>query len=594
MRRRDERGATAVLVSLLMSGVLLASAAFAVDLGQQRVVRSDMQAVADLVAMDMARNLQAKAVSAYTSAERAEFDRQFAKSVDRNDSAIGGRLDSGDPSKVSWAFVVRDGSGWKELSRWSSGEVPDGIRVRARSKTGAAFSRSELAAGRSAVATMEPVVCFSAGANLADLELDSNVLVQALESFLGIDLLNLSLTAVGETGIVDLKRATIPLVDLAAALNVGSVEALLTSPTPISIGRLLEASATALDRQGTLVGANAALILEALKLNTRLSAPTIKVADIVKLAPGTGSALDATVGVLDLLQAFVFVAGKNAVGATAPISLPGLGTVDATVSVIETPTIACARPSDTPKVAAESAQVRVRARINLTSGTLITELLAGVDNTLKSLLTLGGLFETRQERIKAGTTATSVEVELTSARATAVLKTPGGLRCSDPASQTATLDVTTSTLYVGVGVRLTYKTEYREKEAPLYPWGDWQALEDVDDTLLTLGANLGDTTPSAVDLAFAPPPSEDLPSATKSTPLALALSVSTSQRTAIGGLVGALLTPVMDYLVNPLVSTLNTRLLPGLRTTLGLLGIELGKTTVKAGGRPTCVPRLIG
>ena len=45
-RRRDERGVTTVMVAI-MTGVLVVSAAFAVDLGLQRVLRRDLQAVVD-------------------------------------------------------------------------------------------------------------------------------------------------------------------------------------------------------------------------------------------------------------------------------------------------------------------------------------------------------------------------------------------------------------------------------------------------------------------------------------------------------------------------------------------------------------------
>ncbi len=53
-RKRDERGTTIVLVAIV-SIVLVTIAAFAVDLGMQRVARRDMQALADAVALDLAR-----------------------------------------------------------------------------------------------------------------------------------------------------------------------------------------------------------------------------------------------------------------------------------------------------------------------------------------------------------------------------------------------------------------------------------------------------------------------------------------------------------------------------------------------------------
>ena len=52
--RRDERGAIIPMVAMLLV-VLIPSTAIAVDLGMQRVVRRDMQALADVVALDLVR-----------------------------------------------------------------------------------------------------------------------------------------------------------------------------------------------------------------------------------------------------------------------------------------------------------------------------------------------------------------------------------------------------------------------------------------------------------------------------------------------------------------------------------------------------------
>ncbi|WP_408896130.1 hypothetical protein ACJ5H2_14560 [Nocardioides sp. R1-1] len=601
-RRPDQRGASAVVVAVLMAGVLVVSAAFAVDLGQQRVVRRDMQAVADLVALDLARTLQAKPVSAYSSAEQAQMDQAFAKSVRRNTSALGGALDPTKPGEVDWQFVVRDGAGWKKIDKWTSAAVPDGVRVVAHSDTAAAFGgitgTARMEASRPAVATMEPQLCFSVGTNLVDLDTSSNVVVQALKKFVGIDLVTLSLSAVGPSGIADLKSATVPLVGLAAALNVGSVNALLTTPTPISVGQLLTAMVTVLDGQRNedgskdLAAANVAVLLRELLKVDKLTTPTVKVADILAVAPGTASALDASISVADFLNVFAYVAGKNALGVTAPISLPGIGNAVADVKVIEIPRPACARPSDNPKTVATSAQVQASAVVDLAATTLVTDLLTGLNNLLTSLL--GGLLSTREERIKPGSMAASLVVKANSAQPTASLKVPGGIRCTDAANQSATLDVTTSLANVTVDLRLQYQVERRTRATILSPWSAWTTITTVNSNLLTLGANLGDSGSVPVELVFPPPPDKTLPSATKSTALSLSLAVTAGQETAIGGIVGSLLNPVMSHLVNPLVPLLNSGLLPAVRTLLGALGVELGRTTVMATGRPVCLPRLVG
>jgi len=601
-RRVEERGASTVLVAALLATVLIVSAAFAVDIGQQRVVRRDMQAVADLVALDLARTLQAKPVSTYTAGEQAQMNQAFAKSVRRNRSALGGELDPTKASQIDWQFVVRDGDGWKKLDKWTSSVVPDGVRVIAHSGTDAAFGgvtgTARMEASRPAVATMEPQLCFSVGTNLVDLDTASNVVVQALERFVGIDLLALSLSAVGPSGIADLKTATVPLVDLAAALNVGSVNSLLTTPTPISVGTLLTAMATVLDAKkkddGTkdLAAANVAVLLRKLVEIDKLATPTVRFSDLLEVAPGTASALDASVAVADFLNVFAYVAGKNALGLTVPFALPGVGSGSAAVKVIEIPQPVCARPSDVPKVVATSAQVQASVSLDLATTTLVTDLLTGLNNTLSALL--GGLLSTREERIKPGSMAASLVVKATSAKPSASLRVPGGIRCTDAANQSATLEVTTSLANVTVDLHLRYQVERRTRATILSPWSPWATITTVDSDLLSLGANLGDAETVPVELVFPAPPDPSLPSATKSTALNLSLTVTAGQETAIGGIVGSLLNPVMSHLVNPLLPLLNTGLLPALRTMLGKLGVELGRTTVVATGRPACVPRLVG
>ena len=56
---RDERGAIIPMVALLMS-VLMGAAAMGVDLGQLRVGRVDMQSLADVVSLDLARQIDGR------------------------------------------------------------------------------------------------------------------------------------------------------------------------------------------------------------------------------------------------------------------------------------------------------------------------------------------------------------------------------------------------------------------------------------------------------------------------------------------------------------------------------------------------------
>lgn len=602
MRRqdRDERGAAAVIVAVAMSAVLLVIAAIAVDLGSQRVVRSDMQALADVVALDMSRQLTGKKVNEYTATEQSSMQTAFVSSVKRNVTTLGGAVDPA-TDDISWDFVVWNVATkkWDPLTKWSSPTEPEGIRVTASSDVAFVFAGMTGAdsggATRQAVGALDPLVCFSAGSNLADIDTADNVLVQALETFLGIDLLDLSASAVGPDGILSLKNTKIPLLDLAAALDVGTVDALVSSNQPITVGQLLEASAEVLNNQGTAAALDAALIFQALAAQANLATPTLLVSDILSIAPGAGSALTAEIGVLDLLNALVYVAGEHAVGASVPLNVPLVGLVDADVSVIEIPKITCAKPGQNPPGRAESAQVRLDAEVDLpVTGSLLTNVLAGVNNLLSSLL--GGLLGTREERVKPGTLWTKVRISATAAHSSAVLKSPGGIRCSSTGAsgQGVSFDVTSGLANLSVSIDTGYELERRTRPSFLSPWGPWQTFETIDETLIGITAGLGDETPYTADLDFPLPPSEEMPSHTRNTPLAINLSLTTSQQNAVTGLLGDLATPIINNLLNPLLTAFNTSLMPQLDAALGLLGVTLGKTTVKASGRPSCYPKLVG
>lgn len=592
MRRREdgERGAAAVVTSIVMV-VLLLMAAFAVDLGQQRVVRSDVQAIADVVALDVSRLLDGRKVSQYTDDELDMFEAAKNESVDRNTAALGGELSHSD---VTWEFVKLVAGDWVAAQ---GNDVVEAVKVTASSTVGFAFGQladpegDGLGATRSAVASLEPFVCFSAGANLVDLHADDNVLVQALETFLGIDLLDLSASVVGPGGIASLPEVSVPLVDLAGALGVGTVDGLVNMSEPITVGELLTAMAEVLNTSGDLADADAALLLGALATRAALATPTLVISDILVVAPGGGSALNADVNVLDILNAVVFVAGEHAVGVTAPLNIDGVGALDASVTVIEIPKIACARPNQTPPVVAQSAQVRLTAHLDFPAGSsLVTNLLAGLNNTLSALL--GELLSTRQEEIR--NLRSGLAITVTSTSTTAKLHDPAGLRCSTPNGQQVTLDVTSSLADVDLALGTSYEVWRRTRALPLLPWGNWNKVTTVDDTILGLTAGVGDATPYEVTLTYPPPPSEEMPSHTRNTPLAVNLQLTLSDRNLITAIVGSLVDPIMDALVNPLLTALNADLMPALDSTFGLLGIEFGNATVKASGRPGCSPRLVG
>src|SRR3546814_956158 len=85
-RERDESGAVAVMVGLL-TVVLVGVCSLAIDIGYQRVAKRDMQAIADIVSMDMARKLDGKTTGQLSGATWTDA---LADSLNRNaNSSVG-------------------------------------------------------------------------------------------------------------------------------------------------------------------------------------------------------------------------------------------------------------------------------------------------------------------------------------------------------------------------------------------------------------------------------------------------------------------------------------------------------------------------
>jgi Flp pilus assembly protein TadG len=88
-RGRDERGVVAITLALISCFVLIPLAALAVDIGVQRVARTDMQSLADMVALDLARGLDGKTTASQWAAKSPLLQQRAEASRDRNDTTVG-------------------------------------------------------------------------------------------------------------------------------------------------------------------------------------------------------------------------------------------------------------------------------------------------------------------------------------------------------------------------------------------------------------------------------------------------------------------------------------------------------------------------
>ncbi len=315
---RDERGASLAIVGVVMS-VLIVVAAFAVDLGMQRVVRRDMQALADVVALDMARRLDGTSTALQL---KSVMDSARDASVARNGDTLG------DPPKVEYRLGGLDLNGNFSVSI----SPPTAVEVTAGSKVDFAFAPGAGAATRTAIAMSQGSACFKAGSFALGLATKNSVLSPILGSAAAARLLSYG-------GIVG---ANVSLLGLAAKLGVGSPTALLTAPN-ITVGQFLDASAALLTEEGGTGNLNLATQLGQIKTDLGpLASENINFGELLSLGQGNNSALDADVNVLDLLTGGLIVAnGVNGV-AVPGLNLSVLGTtLQARLWITQAPRIAC-------------------------------------------------------------------------------------------------------------------------------------------------------------------------------------------------------------------------------------------------------------
>lgn len=338
-RARGERGAAAVIMGVGLTLVLVLIAAFAVDLGMQRTARRDMQALADVVALDLARNLDGRTRSALAST----MDAAMAKSLARNQDTVGA-----DPD-LDWDLgKLQDG----EFVPVGDDDIPTAVQVTADTSVDFAFGGvtgvASGDAGRQAVAESVESACFRIGSFIASLDSSQGTLLNPLlggllNSTLALDLVSYKGLAAANVSLLDLVEV--------GGLGVGTVDELLELDN-VSVGALFIAAAKVLDSQGKLVEAD---LLRAIPIDA--NTPRISIGDIIDAAPTDAAALDAQVNVLDLITGAALVANEgHAVNIpNLGITLPGLVSTTTTLTVIESPRTRCGRKGTTN----ETAQVRL-------------------------------------------------------------------------------------------------------------------------------------------------------------------------------------------------------------------------------------------
>ena len=395
-RAAGERGVVLPLVAIVI-GVLITFTAIAVDLGFQRVARRDVQAIADVVALDAVRRLDGQDVTTLDPV----VDAAAAASVLRNPAGVGeapGTCTSPAAPVGVTCLDVRlgevDVAG--DFVELFGTDVPTAVHVSVSTKVSYRFRAGSGSASRSAVATQESQANFMLGSFLVGVDLDTSLLNRVLPRFLGSPLDSLNISAVGWQG---LANATMNIGSLATALGVASPNELADLGVVNARG-VYVAAAQVMQAQGDTASA---AIFDTLAATVDTNA-TMDLGDIWveqggssgQLAGGTNLSMPAQ----SFLTSSVFaVNGTNVV--TVPnfaLGIAGILDTTLTLEVGEAPQY-CQPPGQMCSLGASVSTAQVRARlentlnvglpllgVGLLTGTITTETEgAGATGTLTAV-----------------------------------------------------------------------------------------------------------------------------------------------------------------------------------------------------------------
>ncbi|MEO9324900.1 hypothetical protein ABFT23_15505 [Nocardioides sp. C4-1] len=582
-RRRDERGAVALVTALVTSFVLIVVAAITVDLGMQRVARRDMQSLADVVALDLSRELDGRTVAVLTPLLPTLVER----SVARNGDTIG------DTPQVTVELGSVSTAG--VFSPMTAG-TPTAVRVRAATSIDFAFgvaTRGDVS--RAAVSTAQAGSCLKLGSYLATVNTDQSALLNPLLGGLLGSSLNLS--AVSYTGLANANITLAELVDV-GGLGVGTADQLLALQN-VSVREFFLASARVLDAQGKNTEAN---LLRS--ISVAAGTPTIRLGDLINAAPGDTSALTAGFNVLSLVQGAALLSHQGSAVSIPNLSLglPGLFTTSASLNVIQAPQVTCG-PVGTEF---STAQVSLRLTTRIPAQTISVPAL-GTSVTIDAFdvstsFDLGKAIATLTGITCSSAGVSSLQVALRSA-------VIGSINVAANARLRATFTVpllggsgllgsllTTILSTLGLGSLLSPPSIILDNLVSLS--GGSSASTYTRNLTLPIPASyttpVGSGSGGLIGAVYLTP----VLSSTLTLRYRPLLSPSTVDRTILRteGLFADVLNPiisqVLSTLVNPLVSLLQSRLLMPLTQ---LLGVQYGGADVWAVPTATCAnPKLVG
>ena len=615
LRTRDERGAVAAIMASVIVVIVLI-AAFAVDLGVQRVARRDMQTLADSVALDVSRLLDGRTTSQIKAgnATRSTFEDTLNRSVSRNVGAnigtpqsgclasiTGGTASTVTGSCVKGYLVVLSATGTYPTSNGfpveaAAATIPTGVVVLANTRVGFAFGgMAGLTGGnvsRPSVAATEPKACFRLGSFGARINSGNSALLTGLLNSAGGGALNLS--AVSYQG---LAAGDINLLQLSTALGLGNPTELAS--TTVTTQQLAVAAATVLAQNGDT--ANAAILNNAA---TQLGGSgSVNLGQVLNVSQGGAAAASASISALDLLAGSVFIANG-----TSALSIPGVSTnlgltgtgLTTSVNLIQGARLICGTPGGVPAPTGSTSQATVTVKGKLASASVpalagnalgitasvaadsteLSVMLAGADGTLNAIK-CGDATLASPEGIDVGVlsklSAVSLKQRIALSGSITDSSALGGLLSGllGLLGTTVRVEISGSVdVTVAPAVQATPTTKTAEIRVPPKTYGQGVSTGSGD-----LGLVTKTKTPVGITVK----------AYTKVLGIEVQQSLTVSEQNS---LIDAITSTAVNAVVNPLISRINSTLITPLSN---LLGIELGGADVYAVPRPNCtVPKLVG
>ena len=337
MRRKDERGAVALFVALMLS-VLMGVTAIVVDLGMQRVTGADLQALADVVALDLAREIRGSRTQADLApkGDTSNASSAVSQSKARNADVFGEDI----ALEVDWGSY--DDGIWNTAT-----DPPSAVEVTASGGTDYAVTDGSGDTERTAYAVASSSACYKLGSFVRAVTSGDTTVLAPLN-----DLFDVNLTLAGYQAMAGAK---VTLGELAAASTIGSPTQLLTGS--VTYSDLIRAMIEVLSNKPGSSNSAAVSALGAV-LAASGSVGAINIGSVMHVSPTDRAALEMNLNVLDIVGSARLANGDHLVAVpNLNASVPGIGSqFTGGLSLVSAAQLACGKPNS-PESVARNAQL---------------------------------------------------------------------------------------------------------------------------------------------------------------------------------------------------------------------------------------------